>query len=222
MKTCTWIAAAMVTSLIWMPSNAQAEDFSGGSGGIILGMDPTPVEAQHFASYAEALETSNSEQLRKLGSMARESLDAASRGDVEAFIAAKAVFDYRYQTLKDDASRELDSIHGRLSGPSELPTLPDWAGPQKVNVTYGCGAELACDDGSRISCTCANSNGNCSYNPTANSWGGSVTCNCAGTTYDRTRSCPYNGGTLCSAKACDIQCGGVGMGRCINGQCFCI
>ena len=219
MKRSTWIAAAVMTSLVWMPtSGASAEDFSGG---VKLGMDPTPIEAQAFASYAEALERSGSEQVRKLGSMARETLDAASSGDVEAFIAAKAIFDYRHQTLTNDASRELDSIHSRLSAPLELPTLPDWAGPQKVSVTFGCGSELACNNGSRISCTCANSNGTCSYNPTANSWGGSITCNCAGTTYDTTKSCPYAGPT-CSARDCDIQCGGVGYGRCINNQCVCI
>ena len=97
--------------------------------------------------------------------------------------------------------------------------------PEKVNVNYGCGAQLTCDSGSTISCTCANGQAyntpasSCVYKPNYNSYGGRVECDCSGTSFDTIRTCPYVPPSSCS-PGCYTECGLTG-GSCFNGNCYC-
>lgn len=192
-------------------------------GRITLEMDPTPADLARFEGYVEALERSS--DLSPLAETGRQVLVAIEARDYEAFLAAGAVHGYRLETLDDGALETLHQIERKLLArhPETLSTL---ALPvDKVNVNYGCGAQLTCDNGSTISCTCANGQpfnqpaSSCVYKPNYNAYGGRVICDCSGTSFDTTRTCPYVPPTSCS-PGCTVECGVTG-GQCFNGTCFC-
>lgn len=187
-------------------------------GNVSLEMDAPDADVEFFHAFLDALVQSSDGALANLGKSGHGVLEAVAAGDIEAYIAAKAIYGYRLETLADGALAELNSIQKELAAlTSDRPLL---GLPEKVTVNYGCGAELYCDNGSKVSCTCANGGtGTCTYKPTYNSWGGQVVCNCAGTTFDRTRTCPYVPPTSCS-PGCYSECGLTG-GQCSNGQCYC-
>lgn len=192
-------------------------------GRVTLAMDPSPADLARFESYVEALESSS--DLSALAETGRHVLNAIEAQDYEAFLAAGAIHGYRLETLDDGALKTLHQIEQKLLArhPETLSTL---ATPvDKVNVNYGCGAQLTCDNGSTISCTCANGQpfnqppSSCVYKPNYNAYGGRVICDCSGTSFDRTRTCPYVPPTSCS-PGCFNECGSTG-GQCFNGTCYC-
>ena len=215
MKHRTHLFLVGLALLILTPMSAVAEDFAGG---IELGMSPAAEELEAFVSYVDGLERAGDPELAHLAASARKTLDAVAAADVEQFLAAKAIYDYRLETLSEASLEALEGIRQNLQARTKPALFATELPFQKINVTYGCGAELLCDNGSRISCRCANPNGTCYYNPNANSWGGRVECNCAGSSFDVNRSCPYDP-PACN-PSCNIQCAPTG-GICSHGTCFC-
>ncbi|MEM9554561.1 MAG: hypothetical protein AAGC60_09895 [Acidobacteriota bacterium] len=213
--TCRILLACLAVLLL-LPSSLAAESFAG----VPLGMSSDPAELEAFEGYALDLDASGDPSLARLAESARAALDAVRSHDVEAFLAAKVVHDYRHQTLAD-AQRALQvEIRSQtvptLDAASGIAALGDL---QKINVYYGCGAQLQCDNGSTISCSCGNPYGTCYYNPNANSWGGKVDCDCAGSSFDVVKSCPYVPTSSCS-PGCRLECGPTG-GQCSSGVCYC-
>ncbi len=209
------------TLLVLAPS-VMAGDFPGA---ISLEMEAPEAEAKLFRGYLDALVQSSDSALASVGESGYRVLEAVETGDIEAYIAAKAIYGYRLETLADGALADLRSLQREHLAAQEVLDRPVFGVPAKITVTYGCGAELSCDNGSKISCRCANGQSfldppsTCTYKPNYNSYGGRVICDCSGTSFDSTRTCPYVPPTSCS-PGCTVECGSTG-GQCSNGQCFC-
>ncbi|MEM9554560.1 MAG: hypothetical protein AAGC60_09890 [Acidobacteriota bacterium] len=204
--------ALLASVVLLTPLAVAAEDFAG----IELGMDAGPATLSAFDEYATALDSTGDRTLVQMAASARDALVAVQGRDIEGFVAAKAVFAYYAETLTDPQRDLLAKVHEHLA---PAPSVDFLGGSQKINVTAGCGSEIRCDNGSSLSCGCSNASGTCSFDKNANSWGGSITCNCGGST--TTRSCPFVG-EVCDPP-CSIQCPS-GIGACVDGRrnlCLC-
>lgn len=201
-------------SLSMMAVPAAAENF----GGLELGMKSSGTDLTEFEAYLVALESTGDAALVRMAESGRDALRAVQDRDVESFVAAHAVFGYHFETLFDPQRALLRQVVDHLA-PAQT---TDLTASEKISVTSGCGSEIACDDGSRLSCRCSNASGNCSYNKNSNSWGGSISCDCAGTSSDVSRACRFVPGDGCE-PTCDIQCPS-GIGFCVDPQsdlCLC-
>lgn len=180
-----------VLSIIFMALAGTAfADPSGPAVDWMVSPSSSAVEIDTFEQVINALDSSQDEALIRLAEKARATLDASLSNDPEAFIAARAVFEHYRNGLGSESQERLRITVEMIQPVEEDPFAAATRSVlQKVNVVDGCGAELTCLDGSKIACTCATSSGVCSYNKGSNAWGGSVSCDCAGTAYDRSLAC---------------------------------
>ena len=88
-----------------------------------LTFDSNQTEIQDYRTYADNLHASEWQELSALGELAQEMAQALELGDPEAFVAAKAVMDYRVGKLSDDLQLEL--LRVRLGVECSCPRVAD-------------------------------------------------------------------------------------------------
>ncbi len=111
-----------------------------------------------------------------------------------------------------EASRDAESAPSKESLSTEAP----------LDLSGSCSANVFCDDGSTKACSCpAPLGGSCNAYPNGSPWGGYVDCACNNGTHP-VYYCSQPPPPACNRKACDLQCGGPGMGRCVGDNCVCL
>lgn len=192
--------ALSLVALFWLisASVAAATEFPGM---VKLEMNMQATDLELFQSYLEALEYTSDQELMILAEGGREIVTAVDAQNFESYLAAKAIYGYRLETLSEDALAAQRVVSNKILQLRENPK-PEPASQlnEKISVTYGCGAQLTCADNSVISCSCANGQSNlsppssCVYKPNYSPAGGQVICDCSGSSYDTTRTCTSSGG----------------------------